>query len=225
MPFFFGSFLWPSDQSPTSAFLTTSSKVSDPQGQPAQPSFRYPTTANYLAQLTGHDLNKQGSQGPSSLPVEQLDTSMQRRHSNGGPHLPTPPSAQADLLAYPSSSLVHFQQLLQAQAAANGFAPPQLEAQMQAGMSQSAALQAAQHAQQAASRQHQWLPPKGAATLAPPSDKSNPDPGSRHPSRSAAVSPSRYQLQCIGCNICITGMFMPFRLSLECFGLRFPAIL
>lgn len=171
-------------------FLTTVLIIS--QGQPGQPSFRYPTTANYLAQLTGHDLSKQTSQGRSSLPFEQLDTSMQHRHLNGQPQVLPPTSTPADLLAYPSSSLVPFQQLLQAQAAANGFAPPQLEAQTQAGMGQSAALQAAQHAQQAASRQHQWLPPKGAATLAPPSDKSNPDQGSRYPGRPAAFSPSRY---------------------------------
>lgn len=207
------------------SFPDNTTAVSDPQGQPGQPSFRYSTTANYLAQLTGHDLNKQCSQGRSSLPVEQLNTSMQHRHLNGGPQVPPPPSSQADLLAYPSSSLVHFQQLLQAQAAANGFAPPQLEAHIQAGMSPSAALQAAQHAQQAASQQHLWLPPKGAATLAPPSDKSNPDPGSRHPSRSAAVSPSRYRIQCINCSTCITHMFVLFDLPLKCLGLLSAALL
>ena len=155
------------------------------QGQPGQPSFRYPTTANYLAQLTGHDLHKQATQLRSGLPVAQLDTSLQHRHLAGRLQAPPSTSSQADVLAYPASSLAHFQQLLQAQAA-NGFAPQHLDAQSQAGMNQTAALQAAQHAAQ----QHQWLPPKAAATLAPPSDKSNPDQGGRDLSRSASLSPN-----------------------------------
>ena len=144
--------------------------------------------------------------------MEQLDTSMQQRHLNSRPQAPQPTSAQADVLAYPSSSLVHFQQLLQAQAA-NGFAPQQLDAQRHPSMSQTIALQAAQQAQQAASQQHQWLPPKAAATLAPPSDKSNPDQGGRDPSRSAALSPNGYALLFMSahralcsCSACMLGM-------------------
>ena len=146
---------------------------------------------------------------------------MQQRHFNSRPQAPPPMSAQADVLAYPSSSLVHFQQLLQAQAA-NGFVPPQLDAQHHPSMSQTIALQAAQHAaqqaQQAASQQHQWLPPKAAATLAPPSDKSNRDQAGRDPSRSAALSPSGYALSFMSayvmlcsCSACMFSMpFIPF---------------
>lgn len=173
------------------------------QGQPGQPTFRYPTTANYLAQLTGHDLHKQGSQVRSSLPVEQLDTGMQHRHMNGqpGPHGQPLTSGQPDLLSYPSSSLGHFQQLLQAQAGnPNGIAAQQLDPHSQ-GMHQSAALQAAhQAAMHAGQQQHQWFAPKAAAALAPPSDKTNQDPiqnnkdpnqNNRDPNR-PALSPSRY---------------------------------
>ena len=170
------------------------------QAPNGQPSFRYPTTANYLAQLTGHDLHKQVNQVRSSLPVEQLDTSMQHRRLNGQPQwgsdAPTPSLAQADLLTYPSSSLAHFQQLLQAQAGRqNGLTPQQLDVQAQQGIHQTAALQAAQHAahqaHQAASQQHQWFLPKAAAALAPPADKSNGEQTTREHSRSGALSPTR----------------------------------
>ncbi len=166
--------------------------------QPGQPSFRYPTTANYLAQLTGHDLHKQANQARSSLPVEQLDTSMQQhRHMNGqssGSQPAPPSSAQPDMLTYPSSSLAHFQQLLQAQAGnPNGLGPQQFDPQSQ-GMHQTAALHAAQQgAQQGAMQQHQWFAPKAAAALAPPSDKSNQDPNhnSRDLNRPPELSPNR----------------------------------
>jgi len=166
--------------------------------QPGQPSFRHPTTANYLAQLTGHDLHKQANQVRSSLPVEQLDTSMQQhRHMNGqssGPQPPPPSSAQPDMLTYPSSSLAHFQQLLQAQAGnPNGLGPQQFDPHSQ-GMHQTAALHAAQQAaQQGAMQQHQWFAPKAAAALAPPSDKSNQDPNhnSRDLNRPPELSPNR----------------------------------
>lgn len=167
--------------------------------QPGQPSFRYPTTANYLAQLTGHDLHKQANQVRNSLPVEQLDTSMQQhRHMNGqgsGPQPPASSSAQPDMLAYPSSSLAHFQQLLQSQAGnPNGLGAQQFDPHSQ-GMHQSAALHVAQQAaHQGAMQQHQWFAPKAAAALAPPSDKSNQDPNhnSRDLNRPAELSPNRY---------------------------------
>lgn len=161
--------------------------------QQGQPSFRYPTTANYLAQLTGHDLQKQSNQVRSSLPVEQLDTSMQHRHMNGHglSSVTSAASGQPDMLAYPASSLAHFQQLLQAQAGnPNGVAPPQADPRSQ-GIHQSAALQAAQQAIHIVGpHQQQWFAPKAAASLTPPADSIN--QASRDPNRPPTLSPTRY---------------------------------
>ena len=99
-------------------FRVQAQNSTGPSHQP-QPNFRYPATVNYLAQLTGRDLHQHNNSQPrSSLPVEQLDTSLQNRQDPRQPGFPPPHrgSPQPDVLSYPSSSLAHFQQYLQAQA-------------------------------------------------------------------------------------------------------------
>lgn len=139
--------------------------------QQPQPNFRYGSTPNYLAQLTGHDPHN--SQARSTLPVEQLDTGLQHRQLPGqpgyqGPGMPPHRgSPQPDVLTYPSSSLAHFQQMLQAQAGnAQG-----LGTSMPTSAVTSAPLQSlSQPMLQALHQMHQGQPPK------PASGKSNRDP-------------------------------------------------
>lgn len=146
-------------------------------GHQPQPNFRYPATVNYLAQLTGRDLHHQSSQPRSSLPVEQLDASLQQRQPPG--QLGFAPahrgSPQPDVLAYPSSSLAHFQQMLQAQAGnaqVSGTSMAGLQASPHGNMpGHPSLLQTNPASQGVLQTLQQWQNPKPAL----PSGKSNQD--------------------------------------------------
>lgn len=128
---------------------------------------------------------------------------MAGRYMNGHSLVPTAPpaSGQPDLLAYPASSLAHFQQLIHSQTAnPNGALSPQQLDQSSQALHHSAALQAAQQA----ALQQQWFVPKASASLAPPSDTINPGPAqsSREaPRQPPTLSPNRYHSSCpsLGC--------------------------